>query len=93
MWAAYRNLPLFVSNCATHETVNHRRNFVDPVTGAHTKAIESCWNRVKYELKKAKGCRWEHLQSNLDEFMWRDWHGGNDSFMSIVHAINIDYPQ
>ena len=92
-WAAYRNLPRFVPNCGTHNTVNHRRNFVDPATGAHTQSIESCWNRVKYELKKAKGCRREHLQSHLDEFMWRDWYGGNDIFRSIVNCINIDYPQ
>ena len=93
MWRAYINLPNFVPNCLTHETVNHSRNFVDPVTGAHTQHIESCWNRVKYQLKKRKGCRRNRLQSYLNEFMWMDWRGGNNRFDAIARAIAIDFPQ
>jgi len=40
-WAAYRQLPNF--NNYTHMTVNHSVNFVNPVTGANTKKIESNW--------------------------------------------------
>ena len=93
MWRAYHNLPHFVPNCGLHQTVNHSQNFVDPVTGAHTQHIESSWNRVKYNLKRAKGCRRARLQSYLDEFMWLDWKAGNDVFQSIVARINIDSPQ
>ena len=93
MWRAYINLPNFCPRVLVHETVNHTQNFVDPVTGAHTQHIESCWNRVKYQLKKRKGCRRDRLQTYLNEFMWMDWRGGNDKFMAMVDAINVEYPQ
>ena len=92
-WRGYMNLPLFVPNCVNHETVNHTANFIDPVTGAHTQNMESYWNKVKYDLKKMKGCRRNRLQSYLDEHMWREWYGGNDHFTSIINCINIDFPQ
>ena len=44
-WAAYNDLSKFGYS---HETVNHKRNFVNPLTGAHTQAIESYWSRTFY---------------------------------------------
>ena len=35
-WRGYLNLPQFVPACIQHNTVNHKFNFVDTVTGAHT---------------------------------------------------------
>ncbi|CAN7943569.1 unnamed protein product, partial [Ixodes hexagonus] len=51
-WAAYRRIPALVDGAGallryTHQTVNHRRNFVDPRTGAHTQSIESAWGPAK----------------------------------------------
>ena len=93
MWAAYRqvqNLP----PVAAHHTVNHSRNFVDPVTGVHTQAIESYWNRVKTKLKRMKGCHAHQLGSYLDEFMWRERyaHSFSDARDNIMHDIAHDYP-
>ena len=47
-WASYRNLDRHINNVATHGTVVHRRNFVDPVTawGSHA------GNRVMLEQPK-----------------------------------------
>ena len=87
MWAAYRRVqhlpPVTVQN-----TVNHSRNFVDPVTGVHTKSIESYWNRVKTKLKRVKGCHAHQLVSYLDEFMWREQHGTtySDALMKRYHS-------
>jgi len=48
-----------------HETVNHKINFVNPKTGAHTQNIESYWNKVKLKIKKRKGI----LKGKIDEFI------------------------
>ena len=48
-WAVYRSLSQQVYH---HTTVNHTENFVDPVTGCHTQAIESFLAIQKYTSKK-----------------------------------------
>ncbi len=40
-WAAYSHINQLPG--LSHHTVNHSRNFVDPVSGVHTQAIESYW--------------------------------------------------
>ena len=91
-WRAYNNLPQFVPTCILHNTVNYTYNFVDPGTGAHTQHIESHWNRIKGWLKPKKGIIRDELHGYLQEFMWRDWYGGNNAFDSIIGLINDDYP-
>ena len=91
-WRGYLNLTNFVPRCTLHETVNHSRHFVDPITGAHIQGIESAWNRIKTQIKKSKGCRRAHLQSYLNEHMWFEWKAGNDAFVSICGQISRDYP-
>ncbi len=51
-WAAYRNLSEYGY---THHTVCHKRNYVDPVTGFHTQAIERRWADAKSYIKRACG--------------------------------------
>ena len=51
--------------------VNHSRNFVDTITGAHTNTIEGCRFRVKKHLQRGVG--WlrsdpDALALNLAEF-------------------------
>ena len=36
-WRGYYNRTQFVPACIQHSIVNHTYNFVDPVTGAHTR--------------------------------------------------------
>ena len=60
-WSAYRNL----WKNYVHETVNHKINFVNPKTDAHTQNIESYWNKVKLKIKKRKGT----FKGKIDEFI------------------------
>ncbi|KAI5154518.1 hypothetical protein ENBRE01_3393, partial [Enteropsectra breve] len=46
--AFFKNNPNY-----THKTVNHKKNFVDPETGAHTQNIENHWSQFK-NLKEKK---------------------------------------
>ena len=58
-----------------HEVVVHEDHFVDPVTGVHTNAVESWWQRCKRRLKRILGTSDELLCSYLDEFLWRERYG------------------
>jgi len=58
-----------------HKTVNHKHNYVDPMTGCHTNTIEGNWNGVKCGIPKKhynkKGIKFYlylfMLQRNLPE--------------------------
>lgn len=57
-----------------HQCVNHKRNFVDPTTGAHTNSIEGCWEvKVKQRLKAMRGLNKEIVPAYLHECLWRSW--------------------
>ena len=70
-WAAYNEI--YVSY--EHFTVNHTFNFVDPFTGAHTQNIENMWGKAKKRNKKENGTSSNHLDTYLQEFMWREVYG------------------
>ena len=87
-WRAYSQVGT-LPNVASHSTVNHQINFVDPVSGVHTQHVESYWNRSKTKLKRMKGCHAHQLPSYLDEFMWRERHGSTKSiaFQNMMRDI------
>ena len=89
-WAAY-NCVGTLPNVASHLTVNHSINFVDPATGTHTKTVESCWNRCKTKLKRTKGCAGHQILSYLDKFMWREQHGTSQR-LTFTRIIAAQYP-
>ena len=52
-----------------HFVVNHKRHYVDPITGAHTQLIEGTWKQCKDTLPN--GMDPKDLNSYLGVFMWR----------------------
>ena len=34
-----------------HQSVNHTRDFVDPLTGTHTNHVENYWKKSKNEIQ------------------------------------------
>ena len=88
-WGAYNNL----NNLGfIHETVNHSRHYVDPVTGVHTNNIEARWSACKASFKRRFGIAREMIPSYLDEHMWRVRHPRPETFEAIVAAIARQYP-
>lgn len=69
-WAAYNalsNTPNY-----THETVNHRYNFVSPDNPTvHTQNIENCWLHTKRFLRQQFGTARNQLEGYLYEFMFK----------------------
>ena len=68
-WAAYRDLQRLGYQ---HYTVNHSQNFVDPVTGTCTNAIEAYWSRVKRNIRLHWLSRRDQLPLRIDEFLLRE---------------------
>ena len=77
-----------------HHSVNHRRNFVDPLTRAHTNHVEGFWNNWKKNNKAMCSTTVEMLPSYLDEFQWRQIYGKKtvESFNNILEQISNFYP-
>ncbi|XP_035983497.1 uncharacterized protein LOC118557487 [Fundulus heteroclitus] len=73
-WRAYRGQ---LSQYGYHQySVCHKKNFVDPVTGAHTQHIERAWQNYKLEIWRHRGNRTpETLQSHLKMIEWHHWLG------------------
>ena len=69
-WGAYKELEqhLTVEDCE-HFTVNHKKNFVDPDTGAYTQTVEGMWRHMKVFLPPY-GIPPRYLDSYLGAFMW-----------------------
>ncbi|KAG0427267.1 hypothetical protein DMUE_5915 [Dictyocoela muelleri] len=51
-----------------HFTVCHKRNFVDPDTGAHTQTIESLWNHFKKKKHQEYGITKSRLENYCEVF-------------------------
>ena len=91
-WQAYtdpkQHLPNLVSR---HRIVVHSDNFVDPANGVHTQEAESAWAVVKGPIKQRGEISKEDLQAYLDERMWRQWRGLNDTMTNFLPVLASQY--
>lgn len=88
-WRAYNHLSGISFH---HKTVCHERNYVNPLTGAHTQKIERLWLEVKTEIEsKKRSVPTEYLQAHLDEFSWRFHRRDNQSFIQFVIDIGTAF--
>ena len=69
-WRAYTDLEahLQVQDCR-HFSVNHKKNFVDPQTGAHTQTVEGNWNLLKKFFPEF-GMRVDDVDAYIGLYMW-----------------------
>lgn len=84
-WRGYRGINEFF---ASHQTVKHAENFVDPETGVNTQLIECIWSHAKLHiLRNRKGTNLTLLQSHLSFFcfLYRYKHSSAfEEFMKIL---------
>ena len=76
--------------------MNHSQNFVDPVTGVCTNAVEGFWSRIKRRFKVMSGTSEAMVPSYLDEYLFRDRFGlhqkKKDVFAIMIRTIAMWYP-
>ena len=83
-WKAYNNLDKLGYK---HVTVNHSKQFKNPITGACTNRIECDWRHAKVSMPKYGVKKGDHV-SYLAEFLWRRKHSHCDLFSKIITDIN-----
>lgn len=71
-----------------HDTVCHKRAFINFETGANTQAVESFNNEVKLEIKRRKGILTTKRSEFLKEFVWRFNHK-ESRFAKIWEMLKI----
>lgn len=71
-WKAYNFLS---DNGFIHYTVNHSKEFVNDITGAHTQRIESMWAAAKLWMRQHGYKSRNDLSLYLHEFCYRYNHG------------------
>ncbi|RNA02274.1 ISXO2-like domain-containing [Brachionus plicatilis] len=90
-WSSYNKITEMKN--FKHFSVNHKYNFVDPFSGAHTNKIEGLWKQAKDKLKKMNGCSRISLKSYIDDFLWRQLNTANrvDCYDKILEVLAIFY--
>ena len=75
-----------------HKTVNHQKNYVNPISGAHTQGIERSWLDARIDiLKKKRGVPIHLFQSHLDYYCWRVLRKDEDMFTAFLNDIRTVY--
>lgn len=93
-WGAYMHGAIPIIPPYIHHAVNHRRNFVCPLTGAHTNHVENFWKNMKMKNKAMSGTLRHMLPGYLDEHMWRQFNGKKTlvAMDNILNQISHYYP-
>jgi hypothetical protein len=90
-WAAYGGIARLPNNY-THFVVNHKENYVDPITGAHTQEIENLWTHSKQPWKRSRGFAESMRIPYLDEFVWRWNNKYCNRYVRLLQLIARYYP-
>lgn len=84
----HRSYGSLMTNGFIHETVCHKYNFVSPITGIHTQAIESFHNELKLSIKRRKRVKTNLREKFLGEFIWL-FNNKNNLFQQLINLIKI----
>jgi transposase-like protein len=90
LWKSYFGL---TSAGFEHFTVNHSKNFIDPITTANNQTIESSWRSLKRSIKS--GVSSDNLVNHLCEYLYRrevKMSNEDPFFFHFIKAIRKLYP-
>ena len=74
MWSGYTNI---ATKGYIHKTVNHSKNFVNPVDGTHTQKIERFWRGLKDVRRRYQGmgvCSFSPEKSEISRTFPGSWN-------------------
>lgn len=94
-WKGYNCLKLLEGvSPFIHKTVNHSKNFKDPVTGVCTNQVEGYWSRLKKYCRTQRVLGSNLLPEHIDHFMWLEHFGGQakSTYNNIINHIRERYP-
>ncbi|XP_076622909.1 uncharacterized protein LOC143342669 [Colletes latitarsis] len=74
-----------------HLKVNHKINFVDPMTEAHTQHIERIWRETRANIPRY-GTRSYHYIGYIAEFMFRRTYNFDNRIMSFFDVMADIFP-
>ncbi|XP_076620040.1 uncharacterized protein LOC143341192 [Colletes latitarsis] len=74
-----------------HLTVNHKMNFVDPNSGAHTQNIERTWRETRANIPRY-GIRTYHYIGYIAEFLFRRKFNFNDHLVAFFNIMADVFP-
>lgn len=74
-----------------YHTVNHRYNFVDPVSKAHTQNIERLWRDMRGAIPKY-GLRKKNYNGYLGEFLFKRYFHYTERLEAFFEVIAEMYP-
>lgn len=82
-WAGYNGL-----SCLgfTHKTVNHKKNFIDPDSGANTQLIENSWGVFKRSLRSRFLNKRSDICSFFAEYLFKRQHK-DDVFLAVLKNL------
>ena len=78
---------MFTEKGFLHDTVCHKYEFKDPITGVHTQHVKNYINRIKMEIKKRKGIKSGQQYDYLFEIVWQ-LNFSNCEFEKLFRLIN-----
>ena len=82
-FASYKDLE---KNGYIHQSVNHKKHYVDPITKGHTQGVERAWLDCKIWFKIARASR-TLLQSHLYEASWRRLRSERSTNCTLFEAF------
>ena len=84
LWKGYR--PQYMADLnITHVTVNHSKNFKDPLSGACTNTIEGTWSAMRIHIPRRNRTR-KCIDGALNSFVWRRMFYQN-IWTRFLHAL------
>ena len=76
-----------------HNSVVHKNQYVDPITGHHSNWIENLWANLKIKLKSLRGSQGHMLDGHIDEYMYKyNCKNEGDLFTILLQDIALFYP-